>query len=150
MRYTRPAALAAIVAIALLWPVAGHASPEGDRLARCLADNTTGKERKDLARWIFVSMAAHPEIAPLSTVTPAQVEDSSRVMGRMVTVLLVDRCPAQASAALQVGTAALEQAFSALGELAMGELISEPGVEARLGAFERYLDGKRLAELDAR
>ena len=43
-----------------------QSTPAGDALGRCLADNTTGRGRKDLARWVFVSMAAHPEIRPLA------------------------------------------------------------------------------------
>ena len=27
----------------------------------CLSDNTSGKDRKLLAKWIFLAMAAHPE-----------------------------------------------------------------------------------------
>jgi hypothetical protein len=26
----------------------------------CMADSSTGKDRKELARWIFVAMSSHP------------------------------------------------------------------------------------------
>lgn len=141
--------LATLAALTSLSPSVGHASPEGDRLSRCLADNTTGKERKDLARWVFVSMAAHPEIKPLAAVAASDVDGASRTMGQMVTTLLADRCAVESRAAVRAGGSALEDAFSSLGELAMGELMSDDAVNARLSGFERYLDMDKLAALDS-
>lgn len=133
---------------AVLSPAALHASPEADALGRCLADNTTGKERKDLARWVFVSMAAHPEIKPLAAVPSTAADESARDIARMFTSVLVDRCPAQARAALRIGSKGFESAFGTLGQLAMAELMTDPDVNATLGAFERYLDRGKLATLE--
>ena len=36
-------------------------------LSTCVADNTSGKQRKDLARWVFFAMAAHPDFAAYAT-----------------------------------------------------------------------------------
>lgn len=141
--------LACLVAlVALMSSMPAQASPAGDALGRCLADNTTGKDRKDLARWVFVSMAAHPEIRPLAAVPPSAVDRASRDVARMMTTVLVDRCPAQARAALRVGGSAFESAFSTLGELAMVELMTDPDVNTTLTAFERYLDQDKLAVLE--
>jgi|LakMenEpi03Aug12_release.lakeMendotaPanAssembly.Ray.scaffolds.fasta_scaffold795203_1 hypothetical protein len=132
---------------AILSPATLHASPEGEALGRCLADNTTGKDRKDLARWVFVSMAAHPEIKPLAAVPPTAADEAARDIARLFTSVLVERCPAQARSALRGGSNGFEAAFGTLGQLAMTELMTDPDVNATLGAFERHLDRDKLATL---
>lgn len=122
------------------------AGPFGDALTSCLADNTTGKERKELVQWIYVAMSAHPEMKNMSLVTPDKVEEISQTVGALVTRLLTERCPTQAQAAVQnEGTEAFKGAFRSLGGLAMQEIMSNPAVGTTLGKFEKYVDHKKLA-----
>lgn len=37
------------------------AGPASDALGVCMADFLNGKERKELGKWIFIGMSAHPE-----------------------------------------------------------------------------------------
>ncbi len=118
-------------------------------LTQCLADNTTGKDRKDLAKWIFLAMAAHPEMKQhASAETAAAADQSSRTMAALVVRLLTESCPNEARAAFKSGQAsqALEVAFAGLGQLAMQELMTDKAVQDSMSLFERYLDTKRLME----
>src|SRR5664279_2796944 len=130
---------------ALLCPLPAVAQSQGDVLGRCLADNTTGKDRKDLARWIFVAMAAHPEIRDLARVSPEAGEKASREMGALVTRLLSESCPKEVqSVARGEGGQAMKKAFETLGRLAMLELTSNAEVGASVAGFERYVDKAKL------
>jgi hypothetical protein len=139
--------LKSILAVcAFLFASSAFAGPFGDALSSCLADNTTGKERKELAQWIYIAMSAHPEMKDLSLVTPNKVEEISQTMGTLVTRLLTERCVAQAQAAVQnEGTEAFKGAFRSLGSLAMQEIMANPAVGASIGKFEKYLDRKKLS-----
>jgi hypothetical protein len=121
------------------------ASPQVEALAKCVSDSTTGKDRKDLARWLFVSMAAHPEMRSLASVAPSSNEDVSRVAGGLFTRLLADACAKEVRAAIQVGgPAAIQSAFQVLGQLAMQELMTDKEVTASMAVLERHLDRQKL------
>lgn len=126
-------------------PLAGHASEATDALSRCLSDSTTGKDRKDLAKWIFVSMAAHPEIGPLAPTSAATTESTQRTMGALFTRLVADTCANEMRGAVKAqGPEGVKSAFEYLGKMAMQELMSNPQVTASFGGFERYVDKARL------
>ncbi|RIX42440.1 MAG: hypothetical protein D3M94_18020 [Rhodocyclales bacterium GT-UBC] len=122
------------------------AGPATDALSACLADNTTGKERKDLARWVFVGMAAHPEIRSLSSVTQADREGLDRVVATTVTKLMTEKCLSEARTALERdGNTSIQGAFSVMGQLAMQELMANPEVSASFSRFAKYIDQAKLA-----
>jgi hypothetical protein len=136
----------AALLLALALPSLG--SPQAEALGRCLTDSTTGKDRKDLARWIFLAMAAHPEIRQLSNADAAATQASSRTAGQLFTRLLADDCPAQTRAAVQAGGAmAIQLAFQTLGQVAMQELMANPDVATSMADFQRHIDQPRLAPL---
>ena len=69
-------------------------------LSSCVADNTSGKQRKDLARWVFFAMAAHPDL--VSYTTPelgAAREETDRTTADLFVYLITEQCPGEASAA---------------------------------------------------
>lgn len=132
-------------AIALASPPA--AAQDQGALSRCLADNTSGKERKELARWVFLAMAAHPEMKALSAAPPTASEDSSRAVGGIFMRLLTETCVTEARAAVTAGGGlAIQTAFQALGQLAMQELMTDRNVAQSMSAVDRYVDSKRLGE----
>ena len=143
---TRATTIRALIAsCALLSAIPAVAGPHGDALGTCLADNTSGKERKNLARWIFSAMATHPEMKDLSNATAQTRDKISQSMGVLVTRLLTENCAVQTRAAVQnEGNASLEAAFGSLGALAMQELMSNQDVNAAIGQFERYVDSKKI------
>ena len=140
-----------IIAIVIgVWtvPAWAQADPSANALRQCVADNTSGKDRKDLAKWVFLAMAAHPEIKQYSNADAAVVDESARTIANLVTRLLTDSCVNQAKAVVQgnQGARSFELAFQGLGQLAMLELMADPSVQASMSAIQRYIDQKRFTE----
>lgn len=134
-----------LLSLAATLPLSAQAGPKAEALGACLGDSTTGKDRKDLARWIFVAMSAHPDIKPLSNVPDATRTEADAGVAQLLTQLLTERCRAQAREAVQQeGSAGIVTAFQKLGELAMKELMSNPNVGAAMSGFERHIDRAKL------
>lgn len=139
---TAIAAVAIGSTVAVSSALAGSAT---DALSACLADNTTGKDRKEMARWVFVGMASHPEITSLSNVTKANRDELDKSMAAILMRLMTESCLTQAQSAMQKdGGAALQTAFEFVGKLAMQELMSNPQVNASFSNFGKYIDQKKL------
>ncbi len=126
-----------------------HAQAPVNPLAQCLADSTSGKDRKELARWVFLAMAAHPEIQQFASPSAAAAQAAAhKTMAETVTRLLTVSCVGQTRAAFkQGGSNAIQVAFQTLGQLAMQELMSNPNVGATMGAFERHIDQSRFRDV---
>ncbi len=122
-----------------------HAQQPVESLSKCIAENTTGRDRKDLAKWMFVAMGAHPEMRSIATLPSSASEDASRAAGRLFTRLVADACPKEARAAVQVaGPSAIQAAFSVLGQLAMQELMTDKDVATGMSLVEKYIDSERV------
>jgi hypothetical protein len=131
----------AIALSAAVMPSISLAGPTTDALASCVADNTTGKDRKDLAKWVFVAMSAHPEIKPLSKASDAVKESLDKNLANLATKLITESCRAEAQQAFSTeGQKSFEFAFHALGQLAMQELTTNPAVSASFSNYVKYLD----------
>jgi hypothetical protein len=112
-----------------------------DALTSCIADNSTGKDRKDLAQWVFAGMASHPDIKRLSTVDSSTRDDLDRTMAKLSTKLLTESCSKEAKLAVATdGNASFSSAFEYLGKLAMQELMTDPAVHASFSNYTKYLD----------
>jgi hypothetical protein len=121
------------------------AGRDTDALAACLADNSTGKERKALARWVFLGMSAHPEMRSLSLATDNDRSAAQREMSDLVTRLVTIQCAQQVKAAVKSdGTDGMVQSFKVLGELAMRELMTDPDVAAAMKGYVQYLDREKF------
>jgi len=125
---------------------------QGDQAAsalkQCVADNTSGKDRKELAKWIFLAMAAHPEMKQYANADAAAVDQSSRTIASLVTRLLTESCLSETRAVMQggQGSRSFQFAFEGLGQLAMFELMADPSVQTNMSVFQRYIDQKRFNE----
>lgn len=134
--------LAALVAVL---PLTARAEAAVDAFSKCLAESTTGKDRKDLARWIFVAMGAHPEMRAIANMAPSAPDESSRVAGALYTRLIADTCATQARAAVvAVGPVAFQSAFTVLGQLAMQELMADKDVATSMGLLQKYIDSAKV------
>lgn len=145
--------IVAILAATLFTAIAtpSVAGPATDALSACLADNTTGKDRKDMARWVFVGMSAHPEIQSLSNVTQADRDALDRQMATMFTRLITENCTAQVKLARNKdGSNALKDAFEIIGKLAMQELMSNPNVNSGFATFTKYVDQSKFSAVFAK
>lgn len=135
--------IAIVVALCVSIPALAQApSPE---MRTCLSDSTTGKDRKNLARWFISSIVIHPEMRDLARVTPETIESSSRAMGDLVTRLFTQDCSKQAQTLVrEQGPQALGNSFEVLGQLAMMELLSNPDILASMNNYLRYVDQEKL------
>lgn len=139
---------ASIIAAQLLAAAPVMAGPAADALSACLADNTSGKDRKDMARWVYAGMSTHPEIATLSSVSDKDREALDVTMAAIFTRLITEKCPAQAKATVEKeGNAGFEAAFGMLGKLAMQELMSNQSVNASFRNFTKHLDQKKFSTI---
>ncbi len=137
-----------LLSLAILSPHAAIASPTSDTLGTCLKDNTNGKDRKALARWIFLAISAHPEIRQLSVATDAIRLDSDKGTAVLVTRLLTENCRAETRAVVaKDGNPGLFSAFKLLGEVAMTELMTDPGVSAAISNYAQFVDKKKIEEV---
>jgi hypothetical protein len=134
-----------IVALGCLLATDARSQQAVESFSKCVAESTTGRDRKDLAKWLFVAMGAHPEMKAIATVPPAAAEESSRAAGQLFTRLIADSCAKEARAAVQVGgSSAIQSAFNILGQLAMQELMADRDVAAGMSAIEKYVDAERV------
>lgn len=137
-----------IVMLLLGGTASAQPAPPGDALQRCLADNTTGKDRKDLARWAFLAMAAHPDMKELiSPGAPAALDASSRSTAALMTRLLTEACRTETRAAMASGNPmALQAALNSLGQLALGELMRDRAVGEAMGGLAKYFDNQKFMD----
>jgi uncharacterized protein Yka (UPF0111/DUF47 family) len=134
-----------LILCATLIALPGFAGPYTDAMSTCLADSTTGKERKELARWIFAAMSTHPDMRDISSATDETRDKIQKTAGTLVTRLLSEDCSNQARIAMQKeGSESMQAAFGALGKLAMQELTTNREFNAALSGIERYVDRKKL------
>lgn len=137
--------LAAALAACLVSSVA-FADPTIDAVGTCLTDSTTGKDRKDLVKWIFVAVSKHPELSELSSVTPAVEEAMNQRLGQLFTRLIAQDCATEIRAMVKVhGVSSLSKPFEVLGRVAMQELMTHPSVAGSLSGLDRYVDQAKLA-----
>jgi hypothetical protein len=134
-----------LMALGVVLVVSATAGEYTTALSSCLADNTTGKDRRDLARWVYVAMSQHPEMARLAAIPAEAKEDAFKTTGGLVTRLLSENCAPQARDAIKhEGTASFKGAFEVLGRLAMMELTTNSDVNAAISNIDRYTDRKKL------
>ncbi|WP_294764987.1 hypothetical protein [uncultured Rhodoferax sp.] len=129
-----------------------NAGPYSDALGNCFSESTTGRDRIDFARWVFMAMAKHPGIKDLSNVTPDALEDTSMRVGALYTRLMTESCAKQTKAAVQnEGEGALRAAYEVLGKLGMQELIVNPQVTGVFTGTSKYVDAAKIrAAMDAK
>lgn len=124
------------------------AAPAGatSTLITCLADQTSGRDRKDLAKWVFLAMGAHPDNKAFLVPGLGQAtEEVNRTAANLFMRLLSDACPTQVrAAAAEGGSRAIQAAFATFGQLAMQELMTNTDVTTAMSGLDKYIDQERL------
>ncbi|MES1196175.1 MAG: hypothetical protein ABUL58_04435 [Steroidobacter sp.] len=127
--------------------VPAFADSAADEFGRCMSDALNGKERKQLAKWIFFAMAAHPDIKIYSNITEKDIKVTDEYVGKLVTRLLTENCPDELVKANSTDPNALEKAFEMVGAVAMQELMSNKDVMSSITGYARYTDQDKLTAL---
>ena len=132
------------MAVASLAGFSMNAVADTQALGTCLVDSLDGKERKQLAKWIYFAIAAHPEMASFSNVTADDRQATDEYVGDLVTRLLVDDCPDAFKAAQGSDPLALQKSFEFVGQVAMQELITNQDVVVAISSYANYADQERI------
>jgi hypothetical protein len=121
------------------------AGPDAEALSKCLADHTTDQDRREMARWIFLAMTAHPELKDVSSESIDAKSGADKFMGELVTKLMSEDCVKETrTATLREGRSAMQFAFGSLARLAMQELMANPSVTKSVAAFEEHVDQGKI------
>ena len=134
----------AVLSIGLFTGVSAVAGEPSEQLGTCLVDALNGKERKSLAKWIFFSMGAHPEIKSYMNSTVNVIQESDEYVGKLVTKILTEDCPEELSAAHNSDPRAIQKAFELVGQVAMQELMSNPDTMKALTNYAQYADQDKI------
>jgi hypothetical protein len=134
------------VLLALIgFSMGSQAGVYSDDLSRCLVESSTSNDKTLLVKWMFTSMALHPDVASMSNVTEAQREAVNKATAEMFVRLMTETCLAQSKKAIQYeGAAAVEQGFNVFGQVAGKELFAHPHVEQALSGLQNHFDPKKL------
>lgn len=136
---------AGVLLAAAAAPAPALANPTVDAAKVCFSDNTTGRDRKLLGKWIFLALAGHPEIRAFSKASPEDNEQVSRELAALFMRLVTEDCVGEMKQLARMGGAeAMKLPFQHLGQIAMQELMGNPDVAANISAFERYVDEGKL------
>jgi len=121
-----------------------YAETPTDRLGTCLVDNLSGKERKELGKWVFFAIAAHPDMAAFSNATPTDIKTTDMYVGQLITRLLTENCPSELKKANDSDPRAVEQAFRLVGQVAMQELMTNQAVRDSLTNYAQFADMQKI------
>jgi len=125
--------------------IGAQAGVYSDDLSRCLVESSTSHDKTLLVKWMFTSMALHPDVASMSNVTEAQRDAVNKAAAEMFVRLMTETCLAQSKKAIQYeGSAAVEQGFNAFGQVAGKELFAHPHVAQALAGLQTHIDTKKL------
>ena len=114
-------------------------------LGKCIVQNMSPKDRSDLARWVFVSMAAHPETKQFTNVPPDARDETSRAVGVLFTHLMTDVCAKEVQEAARAGgPPVVPSTIQFLTQIGVQELMTNRDVLGTLSSFSRFADRERI------
>lgn len=139
---------AAIAAVILAQAPFAQAGIYTDQLSQCLVESTTVEDRNKLVTWMFVAISSHPAVQHIATVKDEDRERANASMGQLMMQLMTESCGEHTKKAIKYeGNAAVEAAFSVLGQVAGREIFASPQVAASLSGLEKHVDAKKLEAL---
>jgi hypothetical protein len=112
-----------------------------------MSDNLNGKERKNLAKWIFFAMGMHPDIKSYLNVSPNDMQTSDEYVGALITRLLTVDCSARLKTAYKSDPTSLNKAFEVVGRVAMQELMRSNEVNKALTNYVEFSDTTKIGEV---
>ena len=132
--------------LALVSAFAPLAHANAQILGTCLVDSLNGKERKQLAKWIYFALAAHPDLKSYSNISSEDRIETDRGVGSLITRLLAEDCATELKEAKNTDPLAMQRAFEMVGRVAMQELMTNQEVTAATSDFSRYVDQEKINE----
>ena len=146
VRSLKACSLAAVLALAAAAPAS--AGGYGDELTKCLVKSTTPADQQSFVQWVFSAIALHPQVAPMANISAEQRKAlDAKAAALMMRLLTVDCRKESVDALKYEGQAAIEPAFSAVGEVAMRGLMNDPAVTNGMEGFAADIDKSKLQDL---
>jgi hypothetical protein len=134
-----------IVTFLSIFLQSANASSPLDDLTQCLKKATVDADRNDLVAWTFATLALHPELKSMVSISDQQRQEMARKVGKLIEELLTKTCKLEAQQAYKTdGAKAIEVSFQALGQISMVELYSNPKVAAGFSDINKYADNKKI------
>ncbi|MDX2421964.1 MAG: hypothetical protein QNK43_04725 [Amphritea sp.] len=116
-------------------------------LGTCFIDSLTGKERKELVKWMYFSMSAHPELEPHANISLDDLQGSHQTIAKLITRLFVEDCPSEARAARKADPQALKKALKLVGKVAMQDILTDKAVRAAVNDYTRFVDQEKIKDV---
>jgi hypothetical protein len=130
----------AIISAVVMSPLLCHAQVPAV-LGKCIVANITASDRQDLARWAFLSMAAHPEVKQFSNARAEATEAAARKVGALFTRTMRDDCAKEVQAVARAeGPPVVPAAINFFTQLGVQELMGNRDVLATLSSFSQFAD----------
>lgn len=117
-----------------------------ETFGNCLIDNLNGKERKEMVKWLFFSIASHPDLNSYLNATQNDIIDSDKYIGNLITRLLSDDCPNEMKSAAKADPQAIRKAFGLVGRVAMQELMRDQTVNTTITNYVKYTNQEKINE----
>lgn len=149
MRYlvTSATLMMAVTMQALLAASALAAGPYSDDLSKCLVRSATTADKTLLVRWMFATMALHPAVKGLASVSKDQRTEINKATVLLIERLFTQDCLSEARDVVKYeGGDAIPDSFKLFGAVAMRELFTDPSVASGMTDFGNLADQKRLQE----
>lgn len=136
-----------ILSVLVLLGVFSQPAVQATELGTCMVDSLNGKERKNLAKWIFFSMAAHPHIGSYSNISEEDLLENDKYVGQLVTRLLTKDCPDILAKMSKSDPLVVQKSFELVGQVAMQELMTDEKVVQTISNYAKYTDIEKIDEL---
>jgi hypothetical protein len=98
--------------------------------------SATRADRTVFLKWLFASIALHPEIEAMVTISPGQCDEINKNAGALFMRLLTESCRDD-----------MQQAFQVFGQAAATDLLGNPRTAEGMKGIDKYLDAEKLQAL---
>ncbi len=115
-------------------------SVHANQLAECMIDSMNVKERRELVKWVYFGISAHPEFREYTNISNDEITSINHNTANILSRLLIDECFHEFED-LTYNGADMANAFGTVMEVSMKELINNRSVYDALGFFFNYLPG---------
>ena len=148
MKCSRTLVRSLLVTSSMLAGAHAVAGPYGDDMAKCMVKSTSPADQTVFIKWLFASMALHPDIASMSTISSQQRDEFTRNAGALFQRLLTESCRSETQQAIRnEGPATIQYAFQIFGQAAAGGLFANPSVAAGMKDLTKYIDEEKIKAL---
>jgi hypothetical protein len=142
MKFCASVVVAAISCIVAIDALAG---PYGDDMAKCLVKSASPTDRNSFLKWLFTSIALHPDVQSMVTISAEQRDEMNKNAGALFMRLLTESCRTETQQAIRYeGPATLQYAFQVFGQAAVGDLLANPIVAEGMKGLNKYLDEQKF------